>query len=76
VEGNWAPEEWVGRKVKVGIRTPKGGLYWTLGWLQNVTDDEIGISTTHPLDKPTPRSYPRASVESIRPLHDDVTGHR
>lgn len=70
------PEEWVGRRVKVGIRTPKGGLYWTLGWLQEVTDDGVTLSTTDPLDKVTPRSYPWPSVEDVRLLRDDAWRRR
>ena len=26
VERNQVPDEWIGRRVKVGIRTPKGGI--------------------------------------------------
>lgn len=76
MERKRVPDEWVGRAVKVGVRTRKGGLYWAVGWLHGVTDDEICISPTHPLDEPTPRSYSWSSVEGVRPLRDDAGGHR
>ncbi|CAA9354150.1 MAG: hypothetical protein AVDCRST_MAG93-7271 [uncultured Chloroflexia bacterium] len=62
------PEEWTGRSVKVGIRTPRGRVYWTFGWLQDVTEDGITLSTTNPLDKVTPKFYPWSSITDIQAL--------
>lgn len=56
---------------------PEGGLYWAVGWLHDMTDDEICISATHPLDKPTPRSSTRGHLwRASAPLHHDARGHR
>jgi hypothetical protein len=66
VERKRIPEEWIGRTVKVGIRTSRGRVYWTFGWLQDVTEDGITLSTTDPLDRSTPKSYPWSSIEDVR----------
>ena len=68
VERKRIPEEWIGRSVKVEIRTTRGRGYWTLGWLLEVTEDGITLSTTHPLDKVTPKAYPWSSIEDVRSL--------
>ena len=62
------PEEWIGRMVKVGIRTQRGRVYWRLGWLQDVTEDGITLSTTDPFDKSTPKSYPWSSIGDLQSL--------
>jgi hypothetical protein len=68
VERKRIPEEWIGRSVKVGIRTPRGRGYWTLGWLLDVTEDGITLSTTDPLDKVKPKAYPWSSIGDVRSL--------
>jgi len=68
VEGKRIPKEWIGRPVKVGVRTPRGKGYWTLGWLLEVTEDGITLSTTDPLDKVTLKAYPWSSIEDVRSL--------
>ncbi len=60
------PEEWIGRRVMIEIRTSRGRVYWTLGWLQDVAEDGITLSTTDPLDKSTPKSYPWSSIADVR----------
>jgi hypothetical protein len=68
IERKQIPEEWIGRMVKVGIRTQRGGVYWTLGWLQEVSEDGITLSTTDPYDKATPKSYPWSSITDVQSL--------
>ncbi len=66
------PEEWIGRMVKVGIRTSKGRVYWTLGWLQEVTEDGITLSTTNLLDESTPKSYTWSSIADVQSPSSDA----
>lgn len=68
VERKRIPEEWIRRSVKVEIRAPRGRGYWTLGWLLEVTEDGITLSTTDPLDKVTPKAYPWSSIVDVRSL--------
>lgn len=68
-------ESWIGRRVKVELRTGGGGNYIVLGWLHNVTDKEIEIakqSCTDLSNRPPerPKSYPRTSVLDLQPLED------
>ncbi len=37
-------------------------------WLQKVTEDEMTLSTTHPVDKSTLKTYPWFSVEDVQRL--------
>lgn len=63
------PEEWIGRRVTVEVRTQREGGYLTIGWLQEVSEDGITLSITDPYDStPTPKSYPWSSIEDVRSL--------
>jgi hypothetical protein len=44
MKGEQVSEAWVGRRVKVKLRTESGNGYWVLGRLRGVSDERIELS--------------------------------
>ena len=65
------PESWVGRRVKVKLRTEGGGGYWILGQLRAVTDEGIELSPQFRTDNSGSESRPkRPEFYPWRPISD------
>ena len=74
-KGEQIPKAWIGRRVKVKLRTESGGGYWVFGRLRSVTDEGIKFSpqflpnaSEGRSSSKRPRSYPWMSISDVRPL--------
>ena len=75
MKGKQVPKAWIGRRVKVKLRTEGGGSYWVFGRLRSVTDEGIKLSpqflpnaSESRSSSKRPRSYPWISVTDVQPL--------
>ena len=68
MKGKQVPKAWIGRRVKVKLRTEGGGSYWVFGRLRSVNDEGIKLSPRFLPNASESRSSskrPRASVTAI-----------
>ena len=75
MKGEQIPKDWIGRRVKVKLRTKSGGGYWIFGRLRSVNDEGIELSPQflpHASESRSgskrPRSYPWMSISDVRSL--------
>lgn len=75
MKGEQVPKDWIGRRVKVELRTESGGSYWVFGRLRSVTDEGIKLSprflpnaSESTSSSKRPRSYPWMSISDVRSL--------
>jgi hypothetical protein len=78
MKGEQVPKAWIGRQVKVKLRTESGNGYWVLGRLRGVSDERIelspqfrtGASESRSRPKRPSRYYPWTTVSDAQPLGD------
>ena len=75
MKGKQVPKAWIGRRVKVKLRTEGGGSYWVFGRLRSVNDEGIKLSpqflpnaSESRSSSKRPRSYPWMCISDVRSL--------